>query len=999
MKKLGISVFPLLCFAAQVYACDSYLGVDLTIPESADCLINGGDLYIESFVTNNGKFIIGDGKNAYVASNCTLENNGNLTIRPGGVLWIKSGGTLSNDHENSSIVKEGEGENKGRIEIENGGTFNTNLSGITMDDPKVSAGSGGIDTYKWEEQPEGPAYDAERLTPDQLRNAAYFDLVNSTGVTNFKVLDESNYVQGMNINFLVPPLNAEPDGTEAHPVTAFFQGSGTELELKCDTDRTMYVTLFSIPGYVSGREPDNGDAIIGVVPAVDENTKIIKTGSGRLTIESQNSWHNGVFDIKRGSVEVTQNGEMFGGNINVGINAEGAETQLIWRGGPQDQYNKPTITLFENSSLSFDLSQNSEDNKIFSVYGVIETAPGVVGDAAIVNIDSGEIRIRSDCSDFKGKVIVDPGATLIVRKDRGGQMFGGTLEVREGGDIAIRTNYGLEPLTVGKGTVTINREETDSDTNSNIITELKILNEAHVIANFKDAVLESANIQGTVTVRDNTTFNKLVVDGGTVAVTPDVQTLNFHEGTVFGSNLDTRNGRTTLEAIAKDGFTIYRDGIDHSMKWELDLNPSNNSCDWLDIDNISVLQAYNKLADGSTDLSSAIPALAPASGGAIIIDDFELLHAPEDQDFYIFQILHVADGGYPDLRVEGNAAADKDCGAPLGPYQLRAFDGKYLILKTPDARPVLNSKWSIDRIREINGIYLPTKLMHYSALLALTDIHAAVYDSTFENDLSPETYQYGTWGKFFKNKFDIATTQTGRKIESEDNSLILGCDLKPIRFKRNLSVIPSFFASYSKINNKYVGRKSRSDGGVVGAKVASFIGDSCLFEAIGSYGLVSSKGDAKGYGAAMESHSFSLGARASYRIPLKNYGAELISGLQTDYFCFLTNDTELNKSLSRVCHRGILNAQVSPNLGLAFERENVKAMINAKFNVRLGGEIQSLVDDEYIHSAIKVKKRSVEYKASVVGKAGRFGDVAVEIGKASGGKKGLSAKFACAIKL
>ncbi|MDR2794343.1 MAG: hypothetical protein LBB12_01025, partial [Holosporaceae bacterium] len=470
--------------------------------------------------------------------------------------------------------------------------------------------------------------------------------------------------------------------------------TSTDSKLLCGRDDGTYTpdatefagSIYSIEGYTDYKDGK------GTVEPV--NTNIVVASSGNIVYSGDNSWYNGVLEVQSGVADVLTEGAMFGGHINLQEDAT-----LIWRGGPKDPNNKPVITLDDYARLRFILPVDDKGNKIFSVYGQIKTPEELTSSTAEVSIESGEIYIKSDCSGFKGKVIVEPGAILCIRKDggHGGEMFGGTLSVGNGGSIIVKTDYGLSPLSVDLGTITVNEENVSNSPKN--IKKITVGKDATVNLDFLGAKIEEESvIRGTLRVGQNADFENLKVKGGTLELLENVSDITI-KNVEFGSVLNTMNSKIATISVNQWTMDDHMDenlaeganvtnNDDGAMQWLLDFDVDSETCDQLKIktfinekDTPVTIIGYNVLGNA-------------------------------EKDEYWFQILDIANGTYPEIQIQ-NPLYESTNG---NIYKLYANnrDGKVLMSRNP---------------MEVSGIYLPIHLMHTAALSSLSNVFDLVYDS------------------------------------------------------------------------------------------------------------------------------------------------------------------------------------------------------------------------------------------------------------------------------
>ncbi|MCL2695381.1 MAG: dockerin type I repeat-containing protein [Clostridiales bacterium] len=276
-------------------------------------------------------------------------------------------------------------------------------------------------------------------------------------------------------------------------------------------------SIYSVLGYQGGIE--------GKMPPVDNSLILTKEGAGTLTMSGDNSWYNGVFNLGHKEQDNTGNalifdedGAIFGGKVNLYKN-----TVCEWQGGVKDPYHRPTITLYGNAVLDFNLTRACDDDDTFSVYGEIksdDTTP-------TVRFTKGTVFIKGDCSGFVGNIIVENGASFEIRKDPEkyeGKMFGGDLNIMNEhgteGTAYIYTNSGLQPLTVSTGVIVIDQLSDEPVEENALINEITVGPEGKVVLRYGDTMLEGTKIHGELALvgGENVAFDNLKIDGGLLRI-------------------------------------------------------------------------------------------------------------------------------------------------------------------------------------------------------------------------------------------------------------------------------------------------------------------------------------------------------------------------------------------------------------------------------------------------------------------------------------------------
>ncbi|GHT91870.1 hypothetical protein FACS1894122_04920 [Alphaproteobacteria bacterium] len=843
-------------------------------------------------------------------------------------------------------------------------------------------------------------YDVSALASEERKRAAYFDLTNETKIEKFYTSPKF----GVRVfgNYILPLPGEEQDFLKDERNTktsAFFLESGYNMILNCNEDKECPASIVSLKGYSGGN--------IGAVDPVDHTVILEKIGGARLHITGENSWYNGVFNIREGVVDVATEGSMFGGDINLYGGSE-----LIWRGGPKDQYNKPTITLHNGSTLSFILPEDV-NNKVFSVYGQIKTdanynQAGV--SPAVVNIESGTIYIKSDCSKFYGELEIEPNATLIIRKDENneGQMFGGSVSVTNGKSILIDTDQGLSPMHIKKGKISL---ENKSELNNG--GKIK-----------KMTVEKDATIHNNI---DHADFYNLTIDGGTLEFGEWVESATFHGPTYFGSTLDTRDGKIMKIVCVEDrvvGEEVdYPAGEDHgadngrlkigyrpdgsisggNMEWLLDFDPQSGKADSIEAVGVDI-------AEGSQ---------------GIILARYKLLSEPTEEA-YIFQLLTLTGPGepYPHLTVTdqtydaasgtyrlyaegGNGcvtlrkeAATGEAKKPVGgnqatekPNEMPAEetkkpDGGNPTTEKPNTMPAEETKKPDEAEKSINSDYLPIRLLHCAMLSNLVNIHDALYETFPEYYANTFGRGHRIWGKSFINSCNIDTIQN-KKIDISGYSIILGCDMKAIAMKNNFSIVPTIFVAYSREDLAYCKRTANSDCVVTGIKTALF-NNHCSIEAIGSYGFIGTHGYNGKENCGVKSHVFSAAAKGLLQVPLHEK-ITLNLNLAAYYSYALTEDFEFKCRQLR--HKNLSSTALLPGLNLQIGDDKFKTTIGTRFNKRFGGEIETSFDGKPVQAIDRISNDNFESQISIIGKIGKFTEANLEINKIIGSRKGFSARL------
>lgn len=361
------------------------------------------------------------------------------------------------------------------------------------------------------------------------------------------------------------------------------------------------------------------------------------------TYHGDNSWFNGVYKLKRGAIIVKNTAGMFGGRVELGdadvyesptgagtgtlalhrdlvAGNEDAKnfiknvrpTEFEWEGGAKDEYNKPDIYMNGNSTLFFNLQPDQNGNQIFSFYGNIT---GTERDRLI--FEQGEVRIKGDCSGFKGSIAVTPGAKFEVRSSDAGssstyqgkfpnaniyQVYGADAGENAGKFVTNPTavtsvdTATMENVTINNGIMELNNAGSEDGgkitlKSANIeSTAMTTLNDE---SNIKDTV-----IRGVLVAKGDMNVENTTLEGGVLVLdNATLTTDNLAAGSTIASwGNDNWNDVVRIGGAGGGGghFQINRD---HTLKLFSDYNVTTGASDYINVvDPVANIQGAGGIA-------------------------------------------------------------------------------------------------------------------------------------------------------------------------------------------------------------------------------------------------------------------------------------------------------------------------------------------------------------------------------------------------------------------
>jgi hypothetical protein len=545
-------------------------------------------------------------------------------------------------------------------------------------------------------------------------------------------------------------------------------------------------------------------------------------------------------------------------------------------------------------------------------------------------------------------------------------MFGGALEVKDGGEILVKTDNGLSPLSVDLGTVKI----TDAGSAIKSIEGLTVGKDAAVNLDFENAeITENSVVKGTLRVGQNATFNaNLTVDGGTLELLEGATDIHLRD-VKFGSTLNTMNDK--IAKITANSWTLNEPllnvpedveyvGGDGAMLWLLDFDLTTEKSDQLEIG------TFNNAGD--------MP---------ITIAGYNVLGNAE-KDRYVFPVLNITGDkkNYPEIKITNSIY--KASNGSLYELSARERDGKVLMSIIGASYP-----------RDISEIYLPTDLLHQVALLSLSNLLDAVYDG--RDDVSNEE-EYHIWNKSLAYKYKFGVTGNGN-INSRGKATLCGADSKPVTFENGGAWIATIFAGCLRENNNCTianlnytqdGHGNCSMFGVKSSWISENYGNASM---ICSYASIRTGNP----DCVLRSHVFSVSSRYILSLSLAE-NVSLIPLLQVDFARVASPNTQVKDI--QVNQEDGNTLRIAAGAHLQFGDDALKTSLGVKFskNFRKEGS-KSFNSINNIKSPHEISASYVECNAKVSGKINDNVNIDLAIGKSCGGRRGFSANLTLAATL
>ncbi|GHT89336.1 hypothetical protein FACS1894113_4170 [Alphaproteobacteria bacterium] len=796
-------------------------------------------------------------------------------------------------------------------------------------------------------------------TTDEVINssdhAAIFDLSKNHSVKSFKKYVPSSIDQRIKAGKNAIILNAQRlDFSKKYRAYDL-----TQTRLVIDSENPIDVDSHLYSRYNHATDLDT----------VDEETIIEKRGTGVLTLNSNSSWFNGRVNLREGNLVVPATASIFGGAVSAYPG-----TEIVWHVAEKDPSNTPSIDLH---------------NATLKMYG---DAPGIssvyfelLGDEdSVLEIVTGNIHIKNDCSGFKGNIILHNGANIVIRQDQGssgehrGKMPEGDFYIKDRGTAIIDTSDGLKPMNLREGHLVINNKLGKQTK----IKKTVVDRGAKITVNVDDPILKDMTVHGELDLAGNgetVVLKNMNIDGGILKASgPNISNLQFEGPLKIGSGLNLM-GNKVVDTI---DMRNAQPSIYESRNFELwiDIDPAKNAIDNIIAQNITFFE-----------------------GSALEIKDFELLSAPTEE-VHVFRVLTLTDENAKYLPIV--IGTNKEFDGAYGKYRLYAEGGDgFVTLRianpknpTPKIAQTPNSTEGLQPVQlaEINTAYSPMKLMHLAMLSNTTSIYNTVCNNfSFEK---PEDIgeKYRFWNKNFSNSLDVKTTANNvQKLHSNLKGTIIGFDGKASKLKNGGFFMPTVFGSYSraKLKNNY--QRSSANDYIIGTKL-SWFGDKNRLDLIGSYCYTKTGNNLLDYGKhSLKTNTFSIGSKFSHSIKLTNH-MSLIPSILPSYSFIKTGKVKLDKSI--IATKGYSTLNVSPGIELQIKNSQFGVSIGSKINKRVCGTMKSYADGSNIHS-LQSKKTNVEYELNLFKNIKDKGEINIGITKTTCGSKGITVKLGVSAKL
>ncbi len=343
------------------------------------------------------------------------------------------------------------------------------------------------------------------------------------------------------------------------------------------------------------------------------------------------SWFNGVYKLKRGAIIMKNSAGMFGGRVELGdadgyVGSNGVNgtlglhydltngddeakeqakefikdvkpTEFEWEGGAKDEFNKPNIYMNGNSTLFFNLQPDQNGNQIFSFYGNVT---GTERDRLI--FEQGEVRIKGDCSGFKGSIAVTPGAKFEVRSSDAGssstyqgkfpnaniyQVYGADAGENAGKFVTNPTavtsvdTATMENVTINNGIMELNNgggEDGGKITLKSANIESTAMTTLNDESNIKDTV-----IKGVLVAKGDMTVENTTLEGGVLVLDHSTLTTdNLTAGSTIAS-WGNMNWNDVVRIGRGGGAGFFQIAQNHTLKLYSDYNVTTGESDYINV--------------------------------------------------------------------------------------------------------------------------------------------------------------------------------------------------------------------------------------------------------------------------------------------------------------------------------------------------------------------------------------------------------------------------------
>ena len=761
------------------------------------------------------------------------------------------------------------------------------------------------------------------------------------------------------------------------------------------------------------------------------------------TYHGDNSWFNGVYKLKRGGIIVKNTAGMFGGRVELGDadkyngkfgngaialhadlandNEEAKEfiktvkpTEFEWEGGTKDEYNKPNIYMNGNSTLYFNLQPDADGNEIFSFYGNLY---GTERDRLI--FEQGEVRIKGDCSGFKGKVAVTQGAKFEVRSsdETSSSQYSGRFP-----HANIYQIYGTEAgddagkFVTTPGTVT----EVDTATMENVTINNGNINlKNNTGTNDGKILLKSANIEraSMTTMDDESNIEDTTIRGVLVAN----ENMTVKNTTLRGGVLVLQNGATlntnTLEAgstIASWGNGSYKDVVNigtgdggyikitdgHTLKFFGDYNIQDKTADKISASTeLSDIQTSGGIEVGGMNFN------ADPTGNEYVFNIFDGTsnnvsmpisiggtyagYSDKVFDVYVGGLFTATNGtteGDPAITNIGNSDVKYTYNVTNGVEKVPVTteNGKiYLNFKNGNIYETfgqtVGSHGNVVLRKAVSNASVESDVAQdVSITQSITGISDALTDSgnlfdfayNDDNAMLPNKKtpgKYHIWNKTFGEHSNIDLKDYD-DMKMNQIGTMLGFDSEAAQLQNyTTKIMPTMFAGMQHTCLKHNSNKSDVNGYFGGAKIALF-NLKHAFEAYGIYeylkgnSTVAANGTMQSYKIKVDSYVINLGAKYQYNLPIAP-NLFLRPNLLVNYsFVTTSSFSGYNNADHKLNNRNLFD--VVPSISINRLKDTIMMAGFVSFHKKFGTKSKTTVSGLTVKTDY-TKKQFLEYGAEI----------------------------------
>jgi hypothetical protein len=719
-----------------------------------------------------------------------------------------------------------------------------------------------------------------------------------------------------------------------------------------------------------------------------------------------NSWYNGVFELKEGGAIIDERGSIFGGKIVMY-----PFTELEWRGGPKDEFNRPTIIMQEGSSLFFNLRSADET---FSFYGNIK------GDeSARLIFENGTVLVKGDLSEFKGTIVVVRGGKFIVTSSDAtssseyeGKFPGGVIyQTEANGELAtafvddnsattIDTATGVENLNINNGYTIVK----NSDATGTVALRNSSVSKGAFVSMDGKSEIKKSVIEGVVIVKGDMDAQDVTINGGVLAFEGgSLTTENLTAGSTIAFWGNRHTERINVQNSGASGGTTFTITDGHTLKFYADVNPSTNQIDQINTLNDTIVNPGNGIQIGGLNFMNKPTAdeyyFDVLTGAAVNTTPITIgaVYGTNPATFAVYDnaTFTVSGGGSPPPYLSADTIYTYTATGAAFPVTLSDgvgivdIDGRrYYIYGSEYAGPGKILITTIPR-----GI-LPIEMIHLSGLNMIPSIYDIITDYGYIE--KEEIIKYNFWNKTFA-EIDKYPTSGNSSIKSHDYGTIFGFDAKPTQLQKyNAFIMPTIFGGTVRRNITYNSFKAKQEEYIVGGKLALF-NKKVNTELITSYGFMRTKLNSDLLDIRnLKSHLFSVGGKLGYNIQM-NKCLSLRPDILADYS--LVKTAKVNSSLIKNIKNGnIHRIDVVPGLSLVCEKMSWKTILSVKHHSRFGTKSKIVAEKLAVKNEDKLKKSHMEYAIDITKHGQNKGKFGIKLAKTTHGINGFKATTKIGIK-